>query len=111
MGAMELPKKIKKEIRSLASKAHEEEMRRALILLADKFDQWKAGSRTSLELVEEIHKFHDGEALELYKRYDHPVEEMAVAMALTNGILKESSASPEVLEALKPAMAFYQERK
>ena len=111
MGPSEIPKKIKKEIRSLAAKAHEEELRRALLLLADKFDQWKAGSRTSFELVEDIHKFHNGEAREIYKRYDHPTEEIAVAMALANGILNQDSASTEVLNALKQAIAFYQERK
>jgi hypothetical protein len=100
MGSSELPKKIKKEIRNLAAKAHEEELRGALLVLSKKFDLWKNGSLTSFDLTEQIHKFHNGDARELYKRYESISQDLAVAMAIANGILPQNAVSPEIIDAL-----------
>jgi hypothetical protein len=111
MGTSELPKKIKKEIRNLAAKAHEKELRRALLILSEKFDQWRNGSLTSFDLTEEIHKFHNGEARELYKKYEYIGQELAVAMAIANGILTQDAVSPDILDALSREIEVCKERK
>ena len=107
----ELSKKMKKEIRLLCSMAYEEELKRALLGLAKKVDLWKSGVLTSAKLTEEIHMFHDGESREIFKRYAHPMEKMCAAWAIANGILQRDVISPEVMEALKAEIAFYEEKK
>jgi hypothetical protein len=66
------PKRIKRVLREYAGAAHEEELRRVL---------------GSGELSEIIHRFHQGPARDLYVRYDTDRLEMAVAYAITVGIL------------------------
>jgi hypothetical protein len=107
----ELPKAIKKDIQNLAAKAHEEELRRALLILSEKFDQWRSGSLTSFELTEQIHKFHNGDARELFKRYEYIAQELAVAMAIANGILPQDSISPEIIDALSRQIEGFKELK
>lgn len=111
MNAKYTDKKIKKEIRALALKAHEVELSQALQLVADKFDQWKSGAVPSFEMADIIHKFHDGTAREIFNRYSGPLEKMVVAMAIVNGILKEESVPPEVKETLEYEISFYKDRR
>ena len=58
----ETSKGIKRLIREFAATAHEEELRRALLPLADAFKQWEREELDSFALQERIHKFHQGAA-------------------------------------------------
>jgi len=64
----DLPKPIKRMLREQAARAHEEELRRALLPLAAAFDRWRAGELDSFALSDLIHEFHDGESREIWKR-------------------------------------------
>ncbi len=56
----ELPKPIKRAMRSLCGLAHETELRQALNDLSREFDRWKDVRIDSFELADRIHKFHHG---------------------------------------------------
>ena len=56
----ELPKAIKRAMRSLVALAHEAELGRALEELYSDFQRWKAGGIDSFELSDRIHKLHEG---------------------------------------------------
>ena len=54
----ETPKRIKRLLREYAAVAHEEELRRALLPVAEAFRRWEGKELDSGELSEIIHKFH-----------------------------------------------------
>ena len=51
----EPPKRIKRLLREFATRAHEEESRRALIPLANAFERWSRGEADSFELSDLVH--------------------------------------------------------
>jgi hypothetical protein len=57
------PKRLRRLLRDCAATAHEEELRRALLPVAEAFKQWEQGTVESGELSELIHRFHQGPAL------------------------------------------------
>ena len=58
----DIPKRVKRLLREYASAAHEEELRRALLALAEAFKRWEHGDLDSGELSDLIHRFHQGPA-------------------------------------------------
>ena len=99
------PKGVKRALRELAARAHEEELRRALLPVAAAFDQWRAGNLGSGDRAELIHQFHDGPARELFKRY-HSQLEFAVAHAIVRGVIERDTVSPEVLDHCRGAIEY-----
>ena len=98
-------KAIRHELRQLAGRAHEEELRRALLTLANHFDAWKAGELDSFDLSDQIHAFHNGASRVLYNRYTGGMHEVTVASALARGILTPDDISPETLVVLARQIA------
>ncbi len=95
---MEPPTKaVKRALRQLATLAHEEELRRALLPIAAAFGQWQAGQLGSGELTEIIHAFHQGRARELWKKYNSGPLEFAVAYAILSGVIERDQVPPDVL--------------
>ena len=103
-------KRIKRLLREQAGLAHEEELRRALLPLAEAFDEWRAGRLGSGGLSEAIHAFHQGPAVDLFKRYNYGPLNLNVAYAILTGVLNEQDVPAELLEYLEPAMAFYRDQ-
>lgn len=101
------PKRIKRLLRIHAAAAHEEELRRALQPLARAFKRWEDGKLRSRALSEAIHKFEQGPARDLYLRYTTAPLELAVAWAISAGILDRTAMPPELLEHLAPGIAVY----
>ncbi len=99
-------KKIKKLIHEHKMKAHEEELRRALIPLSESFDRWKEGQTGSGELSELIHDFNRGPARELFKKYNGPLQNMMVASAIAKGILERGEVPQELLDHLAELIDF-----
>jgi hypothetical protein len=103
----EVSKAVKRSLRELAVVAYEEELRRALLPLANTFEAWKAGKVTGGDLVEAIHQFHQGPARELYIRYDRQLLPSSVAHAIANGIIRKETVPVEVLAHLAGMLEFY----
>ncbi len=102
------PRRIKRLLREHAGEAHEEELRRALVPLAEAFKRWERGEVGSGELSEIIHRFHQGPARELFVRYNTPYLELAVAYAITVGVLDRQKIPAELLDHLARALEFYE---
>ena len=101
------PKRIKRLLREYAAAAHEEELG-GLCSLCQKVQAVGEGELGSGELSEIIHQFHQGPARELWVRYNTPRLEMAVAFAITTGLLARDTIPGELLEHLRGAMRFYE---
>ena len=103
----DIPKHIKRKLRELAGAAHEEELRRALLPLADDFDRMRRGELSSSELTQRLVHFMDGPVDEMEKRYyDLPLP-ISVAYAVHTGVLSRQGIAPEVLEHLRLPLEFY----
>jgi hypothetical protein len=105
------PKRIKRLLREHAASAHEEELRRALVPVAEAFKRWERRELGSGELSETIHSFHQGPARDLYVRYNTVHLEMAVAYAITTGVLDRETIPAELLDHLAGAIRFYEEQQ
>lgn len=102
------PKRIKRLLREQAAEAHEEELRRALVPVAEAFKRWERGELGSGELSEIIHRFHQGPARALSARYDTPYLDMTVAYAVTIGVLDREKVPAELRDHLARALEFYE---
>ena len=107
----EIPKRLKRLLRKWAGEAHEEELRRALVPLAEAFDRWKRGDIASSELSNLIHKFHQGLPRELFVKYNTNHLEAPVAHAIVSGVLDKDKIPPELLEHLAAWIKFYADRE
>ena len=107
----ETPKRIKRLLREYAAVAHEEELRRALLPVAEAFKRWERAELDSGELSEIIHKFHQGPARDLWGRYNTGRLEMDVAFAITTGLLSRDTIPAELLDHLAGPLRFYAEEQ
>jgi hypothetical protein len=97
MKESELPKAIKRAMRSLAGLAHEAELRRALDEVYADFQEWKSGRIDSFELADRIHKFHDGPNRDVYLRYTSGLDlRFLVQHALEEGTIEKGAVPKEV---------------
>ena len=103
----EVPKRVKRALRELATEAYELELRRALLPLAEVFEAWKLGKVSSDAVVEAIHAFHQGAARELYVKYERRYIRSSVARAIATGILSPERVPPDVLAHLANTIEFF----
>ncbi len=89
-----------RKLRDLAGTAHERELSAALRELHKRFAEFERGAIDAFELKDDVHKFHDGAARELWKRYDEDLLAFTVAQALHRGILSESEVPEKVIRLL-----------
>lgn len=104
----DIPKRVKRLLRECASAAHEEELRRALLPLAEAFKRWEHGGLDSGELSDLIHRFHQGPARELFLRYNASNLVAPVAYAIVAGIVDRTAVPGELLEHLTGMIEFYE---
>jgi len=105
----EIPRRMKRLIREHAAAAHEAELRRALLPLADAFKQWEQGAINSFSLQELIHQFHQGPARDIYVRYATNHREPALAYAIATGVIDRAAIPAELLDHLAGLIEFYQD--
>ena len=103
---MDASKRTKRQIRELAAKTEELELRAALQVLADDFRRWEGGKIDSFELKDLIHRFDQGPARQIYLRYSTSDPSPGVAQAIANGMLDRATVPAEVLNTLEPLIAF-----
>ena len=104
----ELKKGLKRVLLDYYWRAHDEELRRALAVLASSFDDWKQGQLSNEDLADRIHKFHNGVSREIYKRYDGKMLEFTVTRAIVEELLERSKIPAELLEYLKESLEAYE---
>ena len=93
----DLPKAIKRDMRTLIGLAHETELAKALDELHGDFERWKSGEIDSFELSDRIHRFHDGPNREIYLRYTGRVDaRYLVEYALEEGLIQKAAVPKEV---------------
>ena len=105
----EIPKRIKRLLREQAGLAHEEELRRALVPLAEAFNKWNNGAVSSGELSILIHEFHQGPARELFNKYNNTWLNLAIAQAISSGVLEKERVPQELLDYLATAIASFEQ--
>ena len=101
------PKSVKRKLRELSALAHEEELRRALLPLAQQFDAWRQGQIGSGELSALIHDWETGVSRDLFKTYNTPYVALQVAQAITEGILQSEAVPEEVVPYLQHYLDWY----
>jgi hypothetical protein len=104
-------KRLKKELRQHVGRAWEAEMKAALGDLAAKFDGWRAGHVSTADLDAAIHKYHDGAAREIWRRFSTNDLKMPLAHAVAVGLIEEQSLSPEVRDHISSMVAFFREQE
>ena len=106
----QLNKSLKRKLNAESMLAHEEELRRALVPLAEAFDRWRKGELDSGSLALQIHDWDLGPQKALFKKYNYGIKEMNVAWAIVTGILDERKVDPELLQTLERHIAFYRQQ-
>lgn len=101
---------VKRALRELAARAHEEDLRRALVPVAAAFDRWRAGDLGSGDLAQILHEFHDGPARELFKLYNGN-HAWAVAHAIVRGVINRTTVPADVLEHCRGVIELMSERE
>lgn len=109
MDVPEPSKRIKRSLRELSERAYAEALSRELAKLQEAFQSWRAGQLSPFDLAEEIHRFHQGPNRELYVRYTSSHHDPAVARAVAEGLIPESSLSEEVRSYLEPLITRFKE--
>jgi hypothetical protein len=102
-------KEVRKQLRELAGKAHDRELGLYLSDLENRFEDWRAGTISPIELSEFIHEFHDGASRAVYKTYTKLKRDQLVARAIGIGLLPEDEVPLEVKERLAGAIDYYRE--
>ena len=103
------PKAIRRAPREAAECAYEAELHRALVEIAAAFDEWREKRLTSGDLTDRIHRFHDGPARDLWKKYNYAPIETVVAHAIVTNVVDRAAVSPDLLAYLQRAIRFYEE--
>jgi hypothetical protein len=102
------PKGIKKLIRQYAAMAYEIELSRELKKLSCRFDDWKQGKISSIELAALIDEFNSEPSHGLFNQYNSSPLDMTLAHAISNGVINKSEVPDELLQYLNHAIHFYQ---
>ena len=101
-------KNLKQLLPGLARQAHEEELSRALSVLAESFDEWQSGRIDSRELNGIIHKFHQRTAREISLRYETGDDRALVASAVATGVLDRQLLPNELARDMERLIAFFE---
>jgi len=94
-----------RQFRELVRLAYERELSRELEVVFQHFEAWKRGEKNAFELSEEIHRFHQKPARNLYLWYKGQDTDWMVAKALDEGILNEAEVGEEILGMVEPPVS------
>jgi len=105
----EFSKREMKLLRAVAGTSWERELDAALDRLFEDFQEWKRGGIDAFELSERIHRFHDGDARDLYKFYTGAKPPIAAGYGVARGWIETADLPQELLEKLESTIGFYQD--
>lgn len=103
----EFSKSEKRRLRELAAFAYERDVAKSLSMIASKFEDWKNGKVTALELNQNLHEYDRGESRELWSRYGSNQYDIQVASAIVRGLLTEVEAGKEIIAILSNQIQFF----
>lgn len=109
MTSREVTESQRRRLRELSGIAHERDLSTELAKLEADFRRWRAGELDAHELSNLIHRFHQGPARQLFSKYDHSNLDFAVAHAIHRRVISETEAGADLLEILRPHLAFLRE--
>jgi hypothetical protein len=104
----EVSKPMKRLVREWAGIAHERDLRKALDELGHAFDRMERGEISPFELNDMVHRYHQDESREIWKRYATTHLEPAVAGAIVAGVLKREELPPALVEHVAKLIEFYE---
>lgn len=91
--------------------SYQKELGAELKLLQDRFKDWENKKIDGFELNEYIHKFHNGAAQEIWKKYNYTDADMIVASAAAFGILKRDEIPDEIFDIIEQRIKFIQKNR
>ena len=94
-------KKQKKKIKELAHLAWQREIDKELNSLSKGFEKWKNKEIDSADLVELIHKFHNGSARQIWVKYNNSNLEEILIFAVASDILKKEEIPENIYNTIK----------
>ena len=86
-------------------KAWEAEVGEALLPIADLFDAWRRGEASACDLTDAIHRFHQEDSRDIWKKHHSKDTEMLLARALADGYLRREQIPDPVYAVLEPYIA------
>jgi hypothetical protein len=96
MPMQQLSKHVRKLLREAAGSAYQKELSAELEKLHGSFERWRRGELSPFDLSDEIHRFHQGPNRQLFVRYTDNDPLLAVAGAVSAGILRLDELDPEL---------------
>jgi hypothetical protein len=102
------PTAIKRQVCEWAGVAHDRELSKALQKLRTQFDRWERAEISAADLNDLIHRFHDGESREIWKKYatNHP--EPALGLAVATTIIRREELPPSLAQYLARVIELYE---
>lgn len=107
----EFSRSHKRRLRELSARLYERDLKESLTPLSRKFDDWKAGKISSLQLSQLLHEYDYGESRRLWSRYDTKRHDMIVAYGFVRGFLTEADIGSDLIKELQDAITFYREEQ
>jgi hypothetical protein len=102
----------RQRLRELATLAYEKEMAQALSELEQAFRRWCKQEIGVFDLDHEIHKYHNGVARDLYKKYNYGGKpDLLVAVAVCDGVLAREDLGEDLFSRLSASITSIQESK
>lgn len=101
-------KALRKQLMEQVGRARKVELTAALGELAGQFDRWRAGELDVDDLDQAVHRYHNGTARLIWRRYEDADRdpELLVARAVVRGLIARESLSPEILAQIAPILDF-----
>jgi hypothetical protein len=99
---MEFSKADIRKLRELAGDVYEAEAHQLLTKLDQQFDAWRNGALGSLDLLQTIHEFHQGESRPLWSMYHGITPGVAVERGLRLNLIAEDRIPVALRAKLRP---------
>lgn len=106
-----MDKNLKKELRNLHVLAYEKETKIYLEKLYNKFQEWRNGDISSIDLSSLLHEYDYGQLRELFTKYNTLDPEVTVSRALVDGLIQRNEISDSAFISIERLIEFFQNQK